>query len=455
MITAIHISKQRGVALVLALLLLFVLVTIGVAGFGNTHLQERSASNARLQAEAFKAASAGATNSINFFQDNRDRTDIGIPDQLCGASGHEGWYDADDNPIPSDWVAVGNIGEASLQQRLYCLADFYPCTKDAVDCGVRPPRSQLFVQSRGEVTVDSKIVASRDVEVRLAKGQEGVPGDGCGAICFPTCDINTDDTVFPNSNSFQVDGNTGPAITVGTGCDPSGADTITDMIKDQRIGNYVGGIEDSPAGSPWNSPLLVEQFRAEVQAAAAAAADCANCYHPTGLDTSGNVEFGTLEAPQITYIDSPGADIGGSISGAGILVVNGDLLMNGTPDYQGLIVVLGGEWIIDGGGKGGNPGSDQTTSGGSVVVLNAPGSVDGSIQPFGEITFDNTGGGNALYRYDCEVLQQMRQLLSLEAQDIWQPTCNPVPDLFFLGPERIIIASWRENIGWREELFAD
>ena len=428
----------------LALLLLFVMVTIGVAGFANTHLQERSASNARLQAEAFKAASAGAANAINFFQANRDRTDINITDTQCGVSGHAGWIDGVGDPVPSDWVAVGNVGAATLSQRMYCLADIYPCDEDVeVDCSVvaRPPRSQMFVLSRGEVTVDGKIVATRDVEVRLAKGQDGDPGDACGALCFPGCDINADDTVFPNSNSFQVDGNGGYAITAG--CDDA-RDTILDEIRDNRIGNYDGGIGSSTPGEPWDTPENVEAFRAGVELAAD--------NHFEGLNTSGNAVFGSIDSPEITYVEG-NANIGGAISGAGIFMVNGDLQMRGTPAFQGLIVVLGGDWDIAGGGRGGNPGQQQPESGGSIIVLNTMElNSDGT---FGEISFDNNGGGNALYRYDCDMLLAARAMLPADIQAMWSPECVGTPALFILGPERIIIASWRENIGWREELFAD
>lgn len=464
--TGIGFSKQSGVALVVAMLLLFVLVTLGVASFGNTHLQERSASNARLQAEAFKAASAGASNSINFFQDNRDRTDINITDKLCGALGHTGWYDpgeldAEGNPIPvpSDWVDADQpVGQATLKQRMYCLADAYPCGAEdealGFDCSLvgRPP-SQMFVLSRGEVTLDGKVVARRDIEVRLAKGQDGEPGDGCGAICFPGCEIDAENTEFPNSNSFDVWGNDGgPAITVGC---PGGAETILDEIRDNRISNYHGGIHGTGAGSPWDSYTSIENFRTDIMNLAMADSTCTNCYFPgdptTTTTINGNAEFGTIDAPQITYFGGS-ADIGGSISGAGIIVVNGDLYMNGTPDYQGLIVVLGGDWIIDGGGQGGNPGQ-QSEFGGSIVVIDV--GEDGS---FGDISFDNTGGGNAVYRHDCATLMRMREELlsgTEYAYNLWDPQCDPVEDIFILGPERIIIASWRENIGWRDELFAD
>ncbi len=429
--------RQQGVALILSLLLLFVLVVLGVSGFSNTHIQERSAGNARLQTQAFEAASAGANNAINFFDANHDLGE----DELCGSLDHDGWYDADGNAIFSDWVDMGTIGGATLKQRLYCLADDYPCTEEEVGCveGERPPRSQLFVLSRGEVVVDGDVVAQRDVEVRLEVGSTGGAGDGCGAICFPAC--NTGTLNFPTSNSFQVDGNGGPAIAAGC---QSAADNITNAIRSNRIGNYLGGIAATAPGSPWDSPESVELFRQNLSASAIAAnlaGTCqTTCYSPGNLSNNGNSTYGTAGDPQITYING-NASFGGNISGAGILVVNGNLSWNGTPKFQGLILVLGGTFNVSGGGTGGD-------HGGSVVLLNHLGQVNGE---FGSASFNFTGGGNALYQFNCASLMAAQDLLDVAGQGMWSPECDVAPqNPYEAGPDELVIASWRENIGWRD-----
>jgi hypothetical protein len=432
--------KQQGVALVLSLLLLFVLLVLGVAGFSNTHIQERSAGNARLQTLAFEAASAGANNAINFFDANHDLGE----DELCGATGHEGWEDA------TDWVSLGSVGSdaqsATLRQRMYCLADAYPCAGKEEDEGLctsedRPPRSQLFVLSRGEVTIDGDVVAQRDVEVRLEVGNPGGgPGDGCSAICFPSCELG--EVAFPTSNAFKVDGNGEPAITAGC---QGAADDITDAIRSNRIGNYNGGIEFASPGSPWDSVGDVEQFRLNLQAAAAAAQSAGTCQTACALTGSpyidnGNSDYGSVGDPQITYVEG-NAEFGGNVSGAGILVVNGNLSWNGTPPFNGLILVLGGTFEVIGGGTGGD-------HGGSVVLLNALGAVS---DVFGAANADFTGGGTALYQFDCTALWAAHALLDESGQGMWSPECNVGPaSVYQAGPDELVIASWRENIGWRE-----
>jgi len=419
-------SHERGVALFLGLIMLLVLTVLGISSFQNSHMQERSAGNARLQSVAFEAAAAGATNAINFFNSQTETA----PDQLCGSLGHVGWEN------PTDWVGQGSIGEATLRQRMYCLADEYP---DAD--GGRPTRSQLFVLSRGEVSTGGQVVAQRDIEVRLDVGAVGTPGDGCGAICFPSC--TPGGMNFPTSNAFQVDGNGGFAITGG--CDAM-TQAIDDAIRDNRIGNYDGGLGTTGPGSPWDTPANAELFRLNVLAAAQAAQAAGTCqtwcYSAGNVNMSGSNDFGTVADPQITYIQGD-ASFGGNISGAGIMFVNGSLSWNGTPDFQGLIVTLGGSFTIDGGGDGGD-------HGGSVVILNHP---DGGVGEFGESYFNNNGGGNALYQYDCAALQAAQALMDEAGQGLWSPECSDAGSIWDESPTTTIIASWRENIGWREEFF--
>lgn len=421
-------GNQQGMAMLLSLLLLMVLTMLGISSFQNSHIQERSAGNMRLQSVAFEAAAAGATNAINFFDSHKETS----PDELCGTLGHAGWDD------PTGWVDMGTVGEASLKQRMYCLADEYPDEE-----GGRPLRSQLFVLSRGEVVSGGKVLSQRDIEVRLDVGGVGVAGDGCGAICFPSC--NPGDFDFPNSNSFEVDGAGGPAITGG--CQAM-TDEIRAGIRNNRIGNYIGGIATTAPGSPWGDPESVEAFREHValsaQAAQAGGTCQGFCYNPSSVIDNGNTAFGSVAFPQITYIEG-NASFGGNISGAGILFVNGALSWNGTPNFKGLIVTLGGSFTIDGGGTGGD-------HAGSVVILNTEG--EELELDFGESSFYNNGGGTALYKFNCEALWASHALLDATGQSLWSPQCETGPaSPHVAGPGELVIASWRENIGWREDFF--
>ncbi|MCP4048224.1 MAG: hypothetical protein GY732_19790 [Gammaproteobacteria bacterium] len=425
-------THHTGIALLLCLLLLFVMTMLGVTSFSSSHIQERSASNARLQALAIEAAAAGASDSIRFFLDNPEAGD----DQLCGGLDHEGWEN------PTAWIQSGMVGEANLKQRMYCLADVYPCEVDDVDCDVRPPRSQLFVLSRGEILSEGITVATRDVEVRVTLANNEGPAAGCGALCFPACEYDV--LEFPSSPHFQIDGGGGPAVTAS--CQPM-VDAIRDEIMDRRIGNYVGGLEARDVASPWDTPASTEDFRINVEDAALAAqaeGGCmTGCYFDEDYRDYGDSVYGTVDNPQITYINGDAA-FGGQISGAGILLVTGDLSWNGTPNFRGLMVTLGGTYVIDGGAHGGN-------HAGAVVILNAP---DGGVGDFGPASFFNLGGGYAEYNWDCQTLMDAHELLYSEGQELWDIDCEGGPEnLFQADHSELAIISWRENIGWREEAF--
>ena len=459
--------KQTGAVLAIGLLLLVGITVIAVATMSSTHMQERMAGNARTQAIAFEAASAAASDAIKFFVDQRDAGALAAYG-TCMESGHSGWLNPDGEYLRTAWVPNTALessfdAEVRIYQRLYCLSG--------------PVRSQLFVLARGEVVSgpDDTPVARRDIEVRLDRGmvpaEDFVGGDGCGAFCFPGCNPGT--LTFPTSDPFTVDGDDQPAITAG--CDLWGEELVpeppakgnappTSGIWASKIGSYVGGDVGPPSiassydtlGSPWDTKNSVLDFRDAVASAAQAApADgCPNCYFPPpGHTDNGNTTYGTSVLGQITYIDG-NASMGGNISGEGIMFVNGNLNWAGTPQFKGLIVVLGGTFSVSGGGEGGIP------QGGSIVVLNTESTTDLDENGFGKTNLSFTGGGTAGYTFDCDALWAAHDLLDGDAAALWQPNCErdagSPPSPFLAGPTELTIVSWRENIGWRDraDLFA-
>ncbi|MBT8040495.1 MAG: hypothetical protein KJN78_09645 [Gammaproteobacteria bacterium] len=465
-------SRQRGVALILSLLLLFILTLVAVSSFTSSHVQERAASNNRLQTMAFEAAAAGANNAIEFFMTN---VEADAPDTLCGRKDHLGWDE------PTEWRYVTyDVDGVRLQQRMYCLNDEYPCGPGEVGCvtGARPPRSQLFVASRGTVEPTlGDVVAFREVEVRITRRNDTYLVEGCGAICFPACEAQMVDGPgnqgpepaidFPSSNVFTVDGDGGPAVTTGRDCPDSGLlDAILDDLNSSRLGNYDGGIHQSDPGQPWDDPNTTDRFREQirVQAEAGLGGDLLigpgypgyveGGEHGGVFTDLGNTEYGTYPGGEtITYIQGD-LVMGGNISGAGIMMVEGNISWNGTPDYKGLIVTLGGTYTIDGGGVGGN-------HAGSVVVLNNNNETGcgatNSCSDFGAISWQNTGGGTAEYNWDCDALTAAFELVyptDFDADPLWGFDCERGPATLFETPAELVIASWRENIGWREEFFA-
>jgi len=461
-----HRTKQTGVVLVLGLLLLLIITVVAVASMGNTFMQERMAGNAQTQALAFQVASAGITSALDVYRDH-------------GA----GLKCADK---PSDWINKSvevktepkTIGshKAHLTQLLYCIE---PETEE----GVRP---QYYVLSIGEIGPPGSPVARRAIEVKV---RDALGDEDCGALCFLGCDKDNNSYQFPTSNAFKVDGEDNAAITAPADC----KEDVRAAIRDNRIGNYEGGISGyaNPLPSPWTNPAALDNFRKELLDRMGAKESSGSETEPhdflidegtpdtrdgviTGSDfrfefineqsfvENGNREFGTPRdegdpnsGPQITYIAGDAA-MGGNVSGAGILVVEGNLEWNGTPPFEGLILVLGGRFAVKGGGTGG-------AFKGSLVVANLwkewhgydkfggiPAVLHGDGKEFGPVDIDFTGGGTANYTYHCETLQNYSTDLGLKKDTggnrLWDPACGTEDGT---GQAVLEIVSWRESLGWR------
>jgi len=479
-------STQSGVVLVIGLLLLLIITIVAVASMSSTHMQERMAGNARTQALAFEVASAGASNALHFYLKEREKSGSNTYTSFggCGATAWPTGSRTDPVQEIIDWEGT----PVRLSQWMYCLQPPYP--EVGTDEFESPISAQLFVLSRGEVlsSDETVVVARRDIETRIGRPN---PVESCSAICIPHCGAD-DDLKFPTSNIFQVFGEGNPAITTG---DNACAANVKDSIRDDRIGNYDGGIAAAQGGGtlgwPWDDAGDVLEF---IQALANIAEGKSNAdteenfgwldWHTTYKDTDwkpkGNdTAFLGSQDPEhfaLTYVEGD-AVFRGSDSGAGILVVNGTLEWAGTPDFKGLILVTGGSFKVSGGGQGGDPA-------GSLVVLNLEG--DPPDIKFGSIILDLIGGGTAKYRYDCRLLQRLAvdvqdldpatnngyledeggKVLDSEGNPIIDPEWDPVhkdpnnwsPAGIWLpscdsgsGQDDILaIRSWRESLGWRD-----
>jgi hypothetical protein len=99
---------------------------------------------------------------------------------------------------------------------------------------------------------------------------------------------------------------------------------------------------------------------------------------------------GTDASPKFTFVDGNCTLDGG----AGLLVVTGNLEMNGNPNFNGLILVLGGGTVNRDGGGNGN------VYGAIAVAKFDQNGTGGFLAP----TFYTNGSGNATIQYDsCAV----------------------------------------------------
>jgi hypothetical protein len=96
----------------------------------------------------------------------------------------------------------------------------------------------------------------------------------------------------------------------------------------------------------WSSPSLLNKMVSSLANGADVTLNCG-----IGTACSGTAPYGTSATPQITFVN--GDFNFGSNSGAGVLVVTGTLNMDGSANFNGLILVIGQGSISVGGGGGG------------------------------------------------------------------------------------------------------
>ena len=117
--------------------------------------------------------------------------------------------------------------------------------------------------------------------------------------------------------------------------------------------------------------------------------------NPTTFTTStrsfnGNDTFGTLLAPQVTYMTNSEVSLNGSASGVGILIVDGSITINGNLDFTGMVIVRGATVI------------NQTASDDDDTVVLGSATVLGSLWTG---NLDIRVGGSAILNYCHECLE--------------------------------------------------
>jgi len=358
-------KQQRGAVLIVALLLLTVATVVGVAGFNQAGLSERIASNQKQVSEAFMAAETGLV-----------RAKVWLDNPANAAA----WGDAD--------VALAGINAG--QQNLLNSASWQ---LESIDFDSTPGFA---------VMVSVGTIGTTGIRRRIQAIYKQAEASGNLAAMNIIGNIKTFDTA--NSNSFQIigeldaNGNAiGPALATNT---DANVDLIeADINSKGRMDNYQGGIKkvefDDPFGNPEQMATFIASIKAEYFALPAAQRGTA----PNNM--------GTSATPKITYY-SGNLQLKGNNSGAGILVVEGNLSFVGTPDFDGLVIVTGQTFTISGGGSGG-------VLGGAVVFANPVQDAVTGEWTFGQaeatFVFDVDGGGNAVFRYDLDSIKMAMDLL--------------------------------------------
>ena len=180
----------------------------------------------------------------------------------------------------------------------------------------------------------------------------------------------------------------------GTGLPTFGG--TCDSNRDSEAAADTKGTVADPKAATVTNPELPVWLRSAQDARDFLADQKLNAMDQQRYFTSFDGYSGTATEPQFTFVDGDCVLDGGG----GLLIVTGNLTLNGNPNFSGLILVLGGGHVErNGGGEG--------SIYGSVVVAKFDANGTGDfLAPY----FDTAGGGTSLMQYDSAAVRQALNL---------------------------------------------
>lgn len=172
---------------------------------------------------------------------------------------------------------------------------------------------------------------------------------------------------------------------------PAFAATSTSDMNLEITASNKNTVADPIATTVYNSGLPSWLQTAD-QARAFLADQKANAINQGRYFTSFSGSSGSTSAPAFTFVDGDATLTGG----AGLLIVTGNLEMFGNPNFNGLILVLGGGTVNRDGGGNGN-------IDGAMIVAHFAQNGNG---PFLASSFNTNGGGNSTLQYDSDAVRK-------------------------------------------------
>lgn len=225
---------------------------------------------------------------------------------------------------------------------------------------------------------------------------------------------------FPNSNPYKINGNDDPACgttdnkpAIGTVTDqPIGSESPTDVATDARNtvinalprpDHYVG-VDACSNGQPdvQNVSNTVNSLYSTVSGLNGIVHDIQGAATQTFGNNPTIPDLG-VNAPKITVVN--GDFTFGPVTGSGILLVTGNLTLQGNFSFTGVVLVIGsGSVTAKGGGNGQINGAMVVANIGNSSYATNP--VDANLLPnLGSPTFDfSGGGGNGIQYNSCSIV---------------------------------------------------
>jgi hypothetical protein len=403
----IHKSRQeRGAALITVLMISTLLVATGGALVLVTGLSTRTVIDETAEMQAYYSAETGLQDTLNVLRGNVDprgampnNTQISFRNAVnrstANIPGDNGPTCGVDDPTSvcrlSGWLNYNYTSTGSRPDRVALTANYSPLNGLAYSVEIsdpdqtpiatgEPPRLLVRVKGYGPKGAEKRlelIVSRTNFDYAPPAMLLMRSAEDCSAVHFTIGDSH------PKYYSGHDRSGSSILPSFGAVCD---SDTTTEVNSDDK--NTVS----DPKAQTFGNSSLPPWLRSSDEARAFLAEEKANAINQGRYFTSWDGYSGSAADPVFTFVDGDCVLDGGG----GLLIVTGNLTLNGNPSFEGLILVLGGGHVIrNGGGNGDIYGAI------SVAKFNVNG--NGGFQaPY----FDTSGGGNSLMQYDSDAVRK-------------------------------------------------
>jgi hypothetical protein len=416
---------DQGNAMIIALLVLFLLTSVGISYVAVTKGDKQIAGNQMTSSQAFQNAEAGLSEAMLRMSDPNalpagtylgetpgtvnpgwgkyiviDPGNSALDPQYNAtlADGLNNDLDASTDEASEHYPETGSKqAPLSLSSRLD-----YPWVKvryklnganqvlyfgDHDGNPITPPREnttgagvpEIMVTAAGRKNLGAKTVTVEAVKWPLPPMPGAVYAEG---------NMNF------NGNSFYIDGHdhdpTAPYDTIASAASlpgissPNNATPITNALSNQQ--------EDNVQGSGGDPSVRVSPLNLDIPSIAAQWAQLADLTYPNGTTNPNMSNWGVIGDLRVVHCTGD-LSIQGNGDGAGVMIVDGDLHLGGTLNYNGIIIVLG-NCDIQGGGNAKN--------------------IVGGLMVQGTLTGTTNVAGNVKVLYSSAMINQLYSLTKYE-----------------------------------------
>ena len=407
---------EKGAALVTAILISTLLLAVGGTVILTTGMSATTAIDATAELQAYYGAESGLEAALNAIRGHVAPS--GLPGGDSNRIGFRYAVDPARSNRTSDhstqarlsaWLDYGSNDRVTPAGANYSFSvvvtdpDDPNGTQRAADATYRPSRIQ--VQSvgygpRGSVKRMEMIVQKKDFDFD-PNAMLMMRGADDGSAAEMSFDIGDSNAKYYSGHDNAGGGSDLPTFGVTNGTDLGVAnEAITKGSTVEETQTAQVAVGTLP---PWLQ--TADNARAFLNDMQVVARSMGRYY------TTFDGYAGSTTDPKFTFVNGNCVLDGG----AGLLIVTGDLVMNGNPTFNGVVLVLGGGSINrEGGGNGNIFGTIYVAK----FARSWPASENNLPHPFLAPSFHTSGGGSADLRYDSSWVQKAKDALGDIVRDV-------------------------------------